>query len=96
MKDLLSTLDGLKRPRLLIRAARLGVVDYRREVHLRRHFGYGPLPRNGHALFELIEMESMINERRKAHDAGYSPALHVDILIAMMGEARLLRASYPV
>ena len=93
MQDILTTLDRLRRPRLLIRAARFGELDYRREADLRRHLGYGRLPRSGEALVRLIEIEAEMNARRKVDDAGYSPARHVDILIAMMGEARLMRAT---
>lgn len=93
MKDILSLLQDLRRPRLLIRAARHGVDEYQREHHLKRHLGYACLPRNGAALMQLVEKESMMNEQRRSHDAGYSIVQHVDVLIAIMGEARLLRAS---
>lgn len=95
MKDMLSLLTSLRRPRLLIRAARAGVPEYQRDQHLKRHLGYGPLPRSGAALMRLIEMESELNRLRRSSDAAYSLVKHVDILIAMMGEARLLRASQP-
>ena len=39
----------------------------------------------------LIEMESDLNRRRIEDEASYSIARHVDVLSAMMGEARLLR-----
>ncbi len=93
MNDLLMKLDTLKRPRLLIRAARIGMAEYRRDVHLRRHQGQGPLPRSGAALARLVEIESGLNEQRRERDAGYSSVKHVDLLIAMMGEARILRTS---
>ena len=93
VKDVLSQLKDLRRPRLLIQAARLGTDDYRRETHLRRHLGYGVLPRHGAALMQLIEKESILNAMRRKGDAGYSIADHVDVLIAIMAEARLLRAS---
>ena len=95
MQDILSTLTAMRRPRLLIRAARIGVADYRRSVHLRRHIGLGPLPQSGAALMQLIEIEAELNAQRRAASAGYSAARHVEILIAMMGEARILRASRP-
>ncbi|WP_299350485.1 DUF6477 family protein [uncultured Shimia sp.] len=94
MKDLLSMLNDLRRPRLLIRAARLGVDEYQRELHLRPHLGYGALPRNAAALMQLMEQESVVNDARQQGDAGYSIAHHVDLLIALMGEARLYRASH--
>ena len=95
MQDILSTLAEIRWPRLLIRAARIGMAEYRRSVHLKRHLGFGALPQSGAALIELMEMESVLNRQRQSCDAAYSVARHVDIMIAVMGEARILRASYP-
>lgn len=95
MQDILMTLAELHRPRLLIRAARIGMLEYRRAVHLRRHLDFSPLPHSGPALIELMEMETELNRQRLGGNAAYSAARHVDILIAMMGEARSLRASHP-
>ncbi|MBW4982236.1 hypothetical protein KZZ07_06730 [Mameliella sp. CS4] len=91
MKDILGLLNDLRRPRLLIRAARIGAQDYRRNPHLNRLLGYGALPRPGAALMRLVEIESELNERRHADDAAYSVSRHVEVLTAMMGEARILR-----
>lgn len=91
MKDMLTALDSLRRPRLLIRAARIGAADYRRDAHLRRHFGYGVLPRSAAALARLVEMEDALNRQRDNDLTRYSATRHVDVLIAMMGEARILR-----
>lgn len=91
MMDLLSLLNTIHRPRLLIRAARFGVEEYRRDTHLRRLLGLGALPRSGAALALLMDIEAEQNEQRVARQASYSPARHVEILIAMMGEAQLLR-----
>lgn len=93
MKDVLTTLESLQRPRLLIQAARIGAQDYRRASHLRRHLGPEPQPCSSQALIRLIGMEKELDSQRIADDAAYSPLRHVDILIAMMGEARLLRAA---
>lgn len=92
MTDLLTLLQNLRRPRLLIRAARLGVEEYRRDQFLGRLLGLGAPRRSGPVLMRLIEMEAEINAARIAESAGYSIARHVEVLIAMMGEARLLRA----
>jgi len=91
MQDLLSMLDTLRRPRLLIRAARLGSREYSRTRHLQRILGYGSLPRHAPALMRLIEIEGSMNEQRCNGDAGYSLPRHLDVLIAVMGEAALLR-----
>lgn len=95
MQDILSVIAAIRRPRILIRAARIGVADYRRSVHLQRHLGIAPLPNSGAALVELIEMETEMNALRQKGNAGYSAARHVDLMIAIMGEARILRASKP-
>ncbi|SEO27391.1 hypothetical protein SAMN04490248_103115 [Salinihabitans flavidus] len=70
MKDILSVLNDLRRPRLLIRAARAGAEDYRRDAHLPRHLGYGTLPRSGAALMKLMEIEGTLNDQRRAGDGG--------------------------
>lgn len=93
MKDLMSMLNSLCRPRLLIRAARIGAQDYTRDRHLRRLLGYGALPRSAEALMRLMEIERGLDDQRRADDAGYSLPRHLDVLIAMVGEAQLLAAS---
>lgn len=95
MKDVLSLLEDLRRPRLLIRAARIGAQEYSRKTHLCRLLGYATLPRSGQALMRLIEIEAELDQRRCAKDAAYSVSRHVEVLCAMMGEARLMRASAP-
>jgi hypothetical protein len=93
MQDAASMMKTLHRPRLLTRAARLGADDYRRERHLQRLLGYGNLPRPGAALMRLMDLERDLEDQRKTEAAGYSLARHVDILIAMVGEMRLLSAA---
>ncbi|ASP21439.1 hypothetical protein ANTHELSMS3_02784 [Antarctobacter heliothermus] len=91
MKDILGLLNDLRRPRILIRAARIGAQEYRRNPHLHRLIGYGTLPRPGAALMRLMEMEADLDEKRHKDDAAYSVSRHVEVLTAMMGEARILR-----
>ncbi len=93
MQDILSTFNCLRRPPLLLRAARIGMPDYRRDVHLRRHLGYGPVPRCAAALARLIEIEADLDRARQIRATEYSVARHVDVLIAVMAEAQLLCAS---
>lgn len=92
MLDLISLLNTIHRPRLLIRAARFGMTDYKRNVHLRRLLGTPHLPRNGEAVIRLIELEAEYNDQRKENAAEYSPSRHAEILIALMAEAQILRA----
>lgn len=93
MQDLIGMLSNLRRPRLLIRAARIGAQDYDRKRHLQRLLGYGGLPRPGAALMRLMEMEQDLDAMRREDNAGYSLQRHLDLLIAMMGEVQILQAS---
>ena len=93
MQDVLGMMNRLTRPKLLIRAARLGAEDYRRDTHLQRVLGYGQTPRTADALMQLMQHEAVMNDQRKARDARYSLTSHLDLLIAMVGEARILRSS---
>ena len=93
MQDILTMLTALRRPRLLMRAARIGAEDSRRGAHLPRLLGYGQLPRHGAALMRLMEIEGELNAQRMSDDSSYSLLRHIDILIAIVGEARILRAA---
>jgi hypothetical protein len=93
MLDLHTRIATLERPALLARATRFGVDDYRREVHLRRIIGRESLPRSGAALMQLLDIEVEIDAQRKDNAASYRPARHVEVLIAILGEAHLLRAT---
>jgi hypothetical protein len=92
MQDLLTQLATLHRPRLLTRAARIASQSYRRSAVLPRILGYGMTPRTGPALVTLMALEHEVNDKRKAGDASYSIASHVEILSAIMGESQILRA----
>ena len=51
------------------------------------------MPRHNQALLKLIEIETDLNTKRKATEPDYSLLRHLDVLIALVGEARILRAS---
>lgn len=88
MTDFRTLLAQLRRPRLLIRAARFGIVDYRRERDLRR-LVEAPLPPD-RALPRLIDEEERLEHSRREGRADYSVARHIEVLIALMAEVRLL------
>ncbi len=90
MTDLIQLLSSLRRPRLLIRAARFGIADYNRDRDLKRLMRVPAAPSPQRALSRLISDEAVLEENRASGDASYSVAKHVDILIALMAEARLL------
>lgn len=94
MQDIHSLLASLHRPRLLMRAARIGAQDYRRTAQLPRLLSYGALPRHGDALMRLVDIEANLEQQRTQNDASYNVVSHVDVLIAIVGEARALRAAH--
>ena len=93
MQDIQGRIAGLERPKLLVQAARCGLQEYRREPALDRLLGAGRPRRCGETALCLLEIEADLDGQRRADQAGYSIARHVDVLIALMGEARLLRDS---
>lgn len=93
MQDLLGQIDAIRRPRLLIRAARIGAQDYRRQGWLTPLLPSGCAGPDGASLQRLLDMEEELDSQRRADAACYSVARHLDVLIAVIAEARLLRAA---
>lgn len=89
MTEFLGILNTLRRPRLLIRAARFGLRDYNRERDLRRLVRSEILPTPTRAIPALIAEESRLEDERRARNAAYSPARHVELLVALIAEIRL-------
>jgi Family of unknown function (DUF6477) len=89
MSDIRTLLATLRRPRLLMHAARFGLGDYRRERDLRRLVKSIASPEV--SVPRLIEVERHLEDTRLAGDASYSVARHIEVLIALLAEARLLR-----
>lgn len=85
-----TTVSALRRPGLLIRAARHGIVDYNRARDLRRLMRLDKTPTPAQAVGSLIEAEQSLEDTRKSGDATYSVIRHVEVLIALLAEARLL------
>jgi hypothetical protein len=88
MSDIRMMLANLRRPRLLMHAARFGLGDYRRDRDLRRLVAVGGSPED--TLPHLISVEERLEATRLNGDASYSAARHIDVLIALLAEARLL------
>ncbi len=88
MTDLRKVVTSLRRPRLLVRAARIGVQDYNRDRDLRRLTGQSRTPSPVTAVTALLETEGALETTRKTGDASYSAMDHVDVLIALMAEVR--------
>lgn len=88
MNDITTLLRGLRRPPLLIRAARIGQADYVRRRDLSRILRTPRLPSTGAAIIALMEREAELDERRRTGGSGYLAAAHVEVLAALLAEAR--------
>jgi hypothetical protein len=89
MTDFRALLSDLRRPQMLIRAARCGLSDYRRERDLKRLL-QGAHPSPAQSVPRLLNEEQQMEATRTAGEATYSIARHIDLLIALMAEVRLL------
>lgn len=90
MPDLHTVLSTLRRPRLLVRAARIGLSDYNRKRDLARLTGQSPRNKTSIIIENLIAQEEHLEDSRRTGDASYRPAQHVEMLVALMAECRLL------
>jgi len=83
MPDRLAT---LRRPRLLVLAARKGLPYYKRKRDLKVILGARAT--GGNLLARLIAEEAELNHLRRSGDSAYSPAAHISVLTALIAEAR--------
>ncbi|KAF0677469.1 DUF6477 family protein [Profundibacterium mesophilum] len=90
MSDPITLISTLRRPPLMVSAARHGAAIYDRATILPRLLE-GRMPERAiDALQELIGLEAAHEEARRERSSGYSIARHVETLIALMAEARLV------
>ncbi|WP_205749098.1 DUF6477 family protein [Frigidibacter oleivorans] len=89
MTDAPVSLARLRRPALLIRAARAGLAEYDRARDLRRLLPRAGQPAPGRALAALVEAEALADADRREGRAGYSVIRHVGLLVALLAEARM-------
>lgn len=78
----------LRRPSMLIRAAREGQAGWRRRRDLTRLLRLDICPAPGAALPRLRAEEAMVNEARLAGAAEYDMHRHVTLMIAILAEMR--------
>lgn len=91
MPDFRARLADLRRPRLLMRAARFGLSEYSRDRDLKRLVD--GVTSTEATVTALLTQEDKLEENRKRGDAAYSVAAHIDVLIAILAEARLVARS---
>lgn len=76
----------LRRPRLLVRAARAGLAGWSRRRDLRRVLKCDAPPPAGIALPRLLAEEERLDLIRRSGQAGYDMHRHVMLLIAILAE----------
>ena len=93
MTDILARLECLRRPRLLMSAARFGSMEYRRTRDLARILQSERMIGPVEALTLLIDIEGELEEQRVTDDGRYNLTRHVSVMIAIMAEARMVQAA---
>ena len=83
----------LRRPRLLVQAARAGQALYDRRRDLGRILGADPPTDPGHALRRLLAEEARLDLARREGRAEHDLQRHILVLVALMAEARAQRAA---
>lgn len=91
MSSIASELASLRRPGLLVEAAQHGTAQYQRRRDLRRMLRAAIPASPAAALEKLLPIEAALERRRTSADKNYSLARHVDILVALVAEARAFR-----
>lgn len=88
MTGFVADLSRMKRPRLLVRAARAGATRYRRDPHLSYFTRVEGIDSQDKLMIRLIEREQELEDVRKSGSADYNLHRHVHLLTALLAEAR--------
>ncbi len=91
MIDAASRLTALRRPAILVAAARHGVAEGPDRTRLLRRVLRGqraPAPGSSQALALLLDREAELEAMRTARDPAYACAAHVEAVTAIMLEDR--------
>ncbi|MEL6643510.1 MAG: DUF6477 family protein [Pseudomonadota bacterium] len=93
MSKTIDLIAKLRRPPLLIRAARFGMRDYNRSRDLQRLLPGRGIPAPHKAVEYLVDEERELEATRILGDASYSVLKHVRVMIALLGEVQLAKRS---
>ncbi|MAM60534.1 DUF6477 family protein [Maritimibacter sp. UBA3975] len=77
-------LTRLRRPKLLLRAARHGLESFDRTRDLKRILGRAP--RTTSEIDALLDRESGLDAARRTGDVSYAPHHHVAVMTAVLAE----------
>ncbi|MCP5085489.1 MAG: hypothetical protein GY952_01600 [Rhodobacteraceae bacterium] len=79
-------LSKLRRPKILLRAARYGVPVYNRETDLQRITRLNSTASDTALIDTLVQQESSFEQARKTRDTAYNVGKHIRILTALLAE----------
>ena len=77
---------NIRRPRILIKAAKIALNHYEREAGLARLLQMRTTPEPDVALARLTDAENALNSERLDGSANYSIERHIKVLTAMLAE----------
>ena len=90
MSNTTEILKKLKRPNILLRAAKFGLENYNREKDLRRITRSMKTPSTTTALNQLVQTEEQLEDARVMGENSYNAQRHITVLTALLAEMRLL------
>ncbi|MBL4751561.1 MAG: hypothetical protein JKX71_13435 [Amylibacter sp.] len=79
----------IKRPKILLLAAKIGLRTYSRNKELKRLFKMRTAPQPPHALGMLRTREIDLEKARKKGKAAYDMKLHIQVMTALLQELYL-------
>ena len=82
-------LAGMRRPKILIESARIAVKNYKRESALNRLFKTKRPDTKAALVSALKQREQDIENLRKLGDGTYLAQAHVQVMTALIAEARV-------
>jgi len=89
MFNIITLLDNLRRPKILVRAARLALSDYDRDADLQRITRTPKSSSPATIIDRLLSQEESLEDAQKNGDASYSVHRHIRVLTAVLAEARM-------
>ena len=81
-------LHSVKRPKILINAAKLGLETYNRAACLSSFFALSMHQHPAQILRSLIDKEGQLNKMRLQQHVQYNIALHVTVLTAFIAKTK--------
>ena len=78
------------RPKILMKAAQIGLQSYRRDVDLKKILGTRNISDNTQIISQLSDREIELEEARKSGNAAYDMNKHIQIMTALLQELYLL------